>query len=525
MTISVCYSSQDSSTEINLPLGGGAGNEYLGVNIENQADSQNQTLSDDPVSIIVEPQIVIGPFRKALFGLNFDRHGLESALVDSNGKIDPAGASLLQGLSMPMSRVAGSDAMRFQWKKAIGKMTERESQQLWSWAPSKPIVIGPVEFEKWLREIDPEPITSWVLNLFMDTPQDHADLVSFLTGDTESSTKSNIWALKRVELGLDEPARVEIWELGNEVDWDEKEKWTVEKYISESKKTIAAIREVKPDAKFAAHALTAPWAPGPREFGEGNWAGWHKKVLEELGNELEYIAFHPYYYGLPTNVIETYLDTLRDDILSITGDDRIKIYISEHARWPEMPASGEWKENWHKTHSLEGCLATAQFLVRCMNRPEIVAASYHSAVDAGPWGLLYRDKETNQLYATAIVEMMRLFQKIPAGEMVSTTMQGERTDVTSDQLELVASSVKTENNLYVVIVNRGLARPANLEILDDYLLTNGWVFNGNDLEQVNTAAKRNLEIKGFSDLREKSIKSLKTIPQYSISLWQFERAN
>lgn len=500
---------------------GGAGNEYVGVEVEVMKVGDDGPSRVLPVEISVESDQVIGPFHKTLFGLNFDRHGLETALVEQTGGIDPDGARLLSGIPMTMSRVAGSDAMRFRWKSAIGPMEQRTPQQLWPWASLRPISIGPVEFESWLRGIDPNSATAWVLNLFQDSPEDHADLVEFLTGKPGRSRGGVDWAKRRVELGLEKPVNVQIWELGNEVDWDAENKWTIDQYIAECRKTIAAIRSVDPGAKIAAHALTAPWSPDHKEFGGGNWAGWHRALLKELGKDIDFISFHPYYNGEPTSAIETYLDRIRDDIQAITGENRIRIYVSEHARWPAMPASGRWEENWHQTHSLDGCLATAQFLVRCMTRPEIVAASYHSAVNAGPWGLLYRDSVTQKLFSTGMAEVMRLFAKIPQGDVVRTAVTGEKTSVSQPDLDFVASAVRSGDKLYLVVVNRGGLRESRIVLPGDFVIKRSWVLSAENGEVVNTANLSPLQIKDHASSEKGPRPLKKMISPLSLTLLEF----
>lgn len=84
-----------------------------------------------------------------------------------------------------------------------------------------------------------------------------------------------------------------------------------------------------PDAKFAAHAVTAPW----NERSEGKWPEFNRIVLRELGPELSYISFHPYYRGMPPSAIAPYIESLRQDIAACPNP-KIRIFISEHGKWP-----------------------------------------------------------------------------------------------------------------------------------------------------------------------------------------------
>lgn len=473
-----------------VPAVTGAGQEYSGVVVQPAPDAAAPK-TGEPVGITVRPGEIIGPLQKTLFGINYDRQGFEGVLVDrATGKIDPASVELMQGIPLPLNRVGGGDAMRFRWKQAIGPMTERTPMKLWPWAANAKIAAGPVEWIQWLRSIDPAAEVAWGLNIAQDSPQDHADLVRFLTKEEDQG--GGDWARRRKELGIEKPIRVAIWEVGNEMDWDSEILMPVDKYIQAARETIAAVRSVDPQAKIAMHALTAPWSPKHKEFSGASWAGWHRAVLKALGPDIDYIAFHPYYYGLPSSEVETYLDRIRDDILQITGEKRIRVYLSEHALWPEMPKNGNWKENWHLTNCLSGTLATSQFLVRCMDRPEITAATYHGLA-AGPWWVLNRENGT--LCSSGIADMLRLFAKLPEGNVVRVDVSGPGTDVTKPDLNFTAAAVAGANGLSLVAVNRGpAARVASISLGSEYRLRGGWILSGPNAQARNSSADRPIKL-------------------------------
>ena len=499
--------------------GPGAGQEYSGVDISASYQSAVSTSSRPlTATITVDKKRIIGPLEKKLFGFNTDRYALETTLLlPGTQQIDPEASHLLHGIPLPLVRSGGSEAMQFRWKRAIGPNAERQPQKLWPWATSEKLALGAVEMEQWLRSIDPKTETAWVLNLFQDTPEDHADLAEFLTGTPGKPRGSIDWAQKRVALGLKEPVKVAIWELGNEVDWDSTHKLTIEQYIDACRKTIQAIRQVDPKAKFAVHALTAPWSPNHQEFSGSSWSGWHRNLLRKLGPEIDYISFHPYYDGNPLCVIERYLDRIRDDIQDITKDNRIRVYISEHARWPETPKKGEWKDNWFQTHSLDGCLSTAQFLVRCLSRPEITAASYH-ALTTGPWGLFFCDPESGKLYTSGMAELFRFFSKLPDGNVVATTISGSGTDPNRPDLEFIAATVSTPQGLFLVVVNRGAERKAKLALGSNYQLRSGYKLTAPDRNSVNTLKERTISITSLPSLSRDAVLNEILIPPLSVNL-------
>ena len=127
--------------------------------------------------------------------------------------------------------------------------------------------------------------------------------------------------------------------------------------------------------------------------------------MKEIGNEIDYIVFHSYYEGVPARqVLGTYLKMIEEDVLTITGSDRIKAYLSEHAMWPnrDIAAPGEkrGKLSMDHSHSMEGIVKTMDYYTRAYNNPFIAAAAYHS-FRGGPWKLIDITPEGN-FYKTGI---------------------------------------------------------------------------------------------------------------------------
>lgn len=360
----------------------------------------------------------------------------------------------LQGLHLPLNRMAGAESQFFRWKYAIGPIDQRLEQKLVEHGQVTKRIFGPVEWVQSTRLVDPEAKFSWVFNMENGSPADHADLVEFLVGNGKVNLNGGVnWAEKRIQLGLTEPVKVSIWELGNELDFKKGARnWSVEHYIKESRKIIAAVRSVDPEAKIAAHAASAPWVK--KRYRARDWREWHRKVLKEIGSQIDYISFHPYYLGVPTSEIEGFIDEIYNDIVRITGQDRIKIFISEHAVWPSKAIfSGSGTADWNQTHSLSGVLATAQFLNRLMARREVSAAAYH-CFSGGPWGVIYKSKISGQLYTTGIFSLYRLFGSLAGMDLLQATVVGESADVNSRSLKFTVSVLKKSNFMIVVAVNR-----------------------------------------------------------------------
>lgn len=435
--------------------GSGAGSEYDGVVLT----TTTAATTDLPATWTIDPGTVIRPASPLLFGVNQAWLPQEHLMAGGpDGMPRPDFLALAAGVPLPLNRMAGSDSAHFRWKQAIGPMAGRTAFPD-EFKRSLVRALGPLEWVRTVGTIDPTAAYTWTFNCLEEEPADHADLAEFLTGTPgENRNGGEDWAARRVALGRVEPVPVAIWEIGNEVDHGSshaKRFPDAAAYADYAARTIAAVRAVQPKASFAVLAATGPWSW--KEHHTGDWKDWHRTVLRAVGKDVDWLVFHPYYCGLPIAEIERYLDVLRDDCRTLVPGHAIRIYVSEHARWPAMEPGKRWQLNWSQTHDLSGCLATSQFLIRILQRPEIGAAAYH-ALMAGPWGLFYdhdfvAGKDT-ALWRTGMADVLAAFRPVHGGEVLSGRLEGVRTAANDDHATCAAVAVRTATGLTLVLVNR-----------------------------------------------------------------------
>ena len=451
-----------------------------------------------PVTITVDESKIIRKIPKELFG--FNHNWIQSERLVWDKRTDQVSSEFLKtlaGLPMPLNRMSGSVSQIFHWKETIGPVEGRIAQQLAPYDLKGKKYFGPLEWIESTRKIDPEAEFSWVFNMKTETPADHADLVEFLTSDGVGNPNGGInWGAKRVEYGLPDPVPVKIWELGNEMDWaGGKFGWSLENYISECTKIIKAVRSVDPKAAIAVHVATAPMG---RQYRFKDWRKWHRTVLKELGQQIDYVVFHAYYYSnVPISIYEKYIDVVRDDILNITGSNRIKIYISEHAVWPAKPKAREkqWKANWYKTHSLSGCLLTAQFINRLLQREEVECAAYHS-FSGGPWGVFFSGKD-GKLNPTGIFDLFTALNSSLGSSVVASSVHGLRTDVHRRSLTFTVTAMASKKGLNLIMVNREAKadRTVTFQFDANYILVEMTTVSAETLESYNTEYVRKIYTK------------------------------
>jgi len=481
----------------------GAGHEYDGIMLEKEKRSEKKTIETE---VTVDETKVLRTIDVRVLGAQWNWITSQNYVDVETLAIKSGFLTALEGTRIPLNRMAGTESQFFRWKWAIGPLSDRKTHQLVSWEEETVKAFGPVEWVKTCQSVTPGAHFSWTLNMIKDSPDDSADLAEFFCGDGTHPRGETNWARLRQQYGLMETVPVDIWELGNEFDWERNNKrfirsedpqiFPVQGYIELCRRHMAAIRSVMPQAKFCAHAASGDWAYRARKWGD--WSEWHREVLKALGKELDYISFHPYYLGAPVSVMEKHLGVIRDDIRSITGDNRIKLFISEHAVWPNQdPGMKEWKDSWFKTHALYGCLGTAHFLNRMFQNPEVVAATYHN-VNGGPWGMVYWDQASSNFWRTGMADTFQVLNRSLGREVVALEVSGGEDAKPNDHFSITA--MNTGGGMNIVLVNREeySQRQLHFTFRSSYTLTNETVLTAEHKYAYNTANERRIIAKDMA---------------------------
>ncbi len=395
---------------------------------------------------------------------------------------------------IPLIRLAGTESQYFRWREAVGPIEQRQAHRINRYDNAfgdRVMLFGVIELLEVLHDSKSHPQLAYVLNFELDDKADHADLAELLVGDDKTNPNGGTnWAAVRVAAGFPEPTDVAVWELGNELDgaFHRESFPTVEHYIAQCRKTIEAVRRVDPDARFAAAASTAPWHPRNQKQNQ-YWPHWHRRVLEALGDDIDYLTFHPYYHGLKTAEIVAYLDQLRVDIRDITGSDRIRLFLSEHARWPRQRPDGGLRAR--DTHNLAACLAVAEFLNVSFADPQIAMMAYHN-LNGQPWKVLTREKESGAWYANAMGETFRFYHDHLREQLVLHYIEGPGTDTRHNDLNVTALATADNGGLSVILVNRDakLGRPLRITGVEGYAFGEAAALTGPELDAINTADYR-----------------------------------
>ncbi|MCM8777930.1 MAG: hypothetical protein NC905_06715 [Candidatus Omnitrophica bacterium] len=428
-----------------------------------------------------------------MLGIDFDVETIAPVLLkEETTEINKDYLDLFKEYPYYLVKWGGIPVNYFKWKWSIGLLEERKVQQIADRKFTK-LNLGIVEFIKAVVLINPDTKFIWVLNMMSDTPKESAELVEFLIGD-----ENTFWGEKRIEFGIKKPVNISMYDLGCELDFHVE----LDDYIKRCREIIKEIRKIQPEAKFLVQAGTAPHDPAfDKRRKSKTWRDWHRTVIKELKDDINYVTFHGYYYGLPPSMLEGYLDIISRDIKEITGEEKIKISFGEHGVWPHWEDTNkDWREYWYKTHSLQGCLRTAEWILRMVNRRDVEYVLYHN-FSSGPWGLVYRDGRTGRLYTTGIFDLFKVLDDAfrEGKEVMKTYVKGPYTNKMSSECSFICSVIKTDTGMNILLVNNEehMSREISFKFPENrrYVLKEEVMLTGESINSYNKIDRKEIFVK------------------------------
>lgn len=256
----------------------------------------------DPIEadIVIDPDGHRLPIDQRLFGTNLP------AWIGPDGLADPSFRERAVESGTTLIRLpGGSWSNAYDWRGC----EERDADQCyWLWA------ARPSDFVEFLHATGIP--ASWTVNI-NETAEAAAAAVAFFNGNPDDERPIGTdrdgvdwgtvgrWARLRVEHGNADPARIQVWEVGNEVyggrpvsggaecaafGWEDV--WTCDgtEYVSgdddhDGYLAISrAMREVDPQIEVGAVGVTPP----------GAWGDFGREVIDAAGDELDFYVIHSY---------------------------------------------------------------------------------------------------------------------------------------------------------------------------------------------------------------------------------------
>ncbi len=456
---------------------------------------------------------IINNFSPLMYGIN-QEWSIDNAsnyyLKEDSLETDPLFIDCYKDM-IPLARMAGSSSQEHIWKNTVGLLNERKEQKYWGITGVSR--YGMVEWIKSVKAADPDAKLTYTVNILSDSFENMADAVEFLRSDGTINYNGGVnWGQKRIEYGIEEPVDIFTFEIGNEVDLvgipD------VQEYIRRCKLAIAAIRSVDSVTPISVHACTSDVAT------QRNYDTWHREVLEELGDSIDMLSYHNYYKIDGDNKVqetEARIAQLISEIKAITGDDRIKVYQSEHAS-NRVNASTTAGYDFVMPHTMKGTIATAEYFLRMMWHPEVVAATYHST-HSSSWCIAYRDDD-GIMKRSAIGDLLKMMKEYACGNVVESNFEGFKQ---FEAANVMGQALKTEKGLNIVLVNNSDSEnTVELEFNGKYRLEGYSYIQSDDYKADNYIGVHGINVDDVTVNSDSEIRSY-VMPKYSVTILRLEK--
>jgi alpha-L-arabinofuranosidase len=179
----------------------------------------------------------------------------------------------------------GNFLMGYDWKDGIGPIDQRPVRINLAWGGKDNNHVGTDEWMKLNKAIGSENVVA--VNLGLGSILDAAYWVEYCNykGGTYYSDL-------RAKNGHPQPYNVKIWDLGNEVDglpWELGHK-NAEDYVETAREAAKAMRAVDNTIKLVGSG-SSYYEP------TNKWFDWNRKVLEGIGDKINYLSIHRYWEG------------------------------------------------------------------------------------------------------------------------------------------------------------------------------------------------------------------------------------
>ena len=258
-----------------------------------------------------------------LYGTLYDP---SSPLADENGfrkdYIDAMKELKVTNMRWP----GGNFLMGYNWQDGIGPKDQRPTRINLAWGGVDNNHVGTDEWMQLNKSIGSENIVA--VNLGLASIQDAVYWVEYC-----NYKKGTYYSDLRAKNGHPEPYNVRIWDLGNEVDglpWELGHK-NAEDYVEVAREAAKAMKAVDNTIKLV--ACGSSW------YSPGTWDDWNRKILQGLGDRVDYISIHSYwenspdynsYMGSSAQTFEERINLTANEIQNVSTIKNFKnpIYIS-----------------------------------------------------------------------------------------------------------------------------------------------------------------------------------------------------
>lgn len=402
----------------------------------------------------------------------------------------------------------GNFLMGYDWKDGIGPKDQRPVRINLAWGGKDNNQVGTDEWMKLNKAIGSENIVA--VNLGLGSILDAAYWVEYCNykGGTYYSDL-------RAKNGHPEPYNVKIWDLGNEVDglpWELGHK-NAEDYVETAREAAKAMRAVDNTIKLVGSG-SSYYEP------TNKWFDWNRKVLEGIGDKINYLSIHRYWEGGTPDSFYNYIGNGSQDF-----DEKIRLVAGQiensrakmNFKSPIYLSVDEWGAF---ARSFMSVLPIAECLNSFIRHANVVKMANFTMLTS----LLSSDPK-NGSYKSPVFYAFKAFSNNCLGTSVDTYVAcdtfGTALYKGIPYLDVTAVFSKETNTVFINVINRNRdkAISTNIESNNENFSGNAEasVINSDDLKAPFTFEKRSQYLPIKKDVKISSNKLSFVFPPHSFT--------
>ncbi len=333
----------------------------------------------------------------------------------------------------------GNYVMGYNWEDGIGPKDKRPVRINLAWGGTDNNHVGIDEWVELNKEIGSENVLC--VNLGLGTIMSAVHEVEYC-----NYKKGTYFSDLRAKYGHPKPYDIKIWDLGNEVDgapWELGHK-DAEDYVKVAREAAKAMRAVDDSIEFVASG-SSYYEP------TGKWVNWNRKVLEGLGDMINYISIHRYwensrdYYSFMGQSAMDFNEKIR-----VTADEIDAVRTMKRFKNPIYISVDEWGTFGRNFRSV---LPIAQCFNAFIRNADIVKMANYTMFTS----LLSSDRE-GRTFKSPLFYTFKLFSNNCRGNSIDTYVKCDtfNTDMYKGIPYLDVSSVlsKDKKSVIINVVNR-----------------------------------------------------------------------
>jgi alpha-L-arabinofuranosidase len=383
-----------------------------------------------------------------LYGNLYDS---SSPLADENGfrkdYIDAMKELKITNMRWP----GGNFVMGYNWQDGIGPKDQRPARINLAWGGVDNNHVGTDEWIALNKAIGSENVVC--VNLGLATIQDACYWVEYC-----NYKKGTTFSDLRIQNGHKEPYNVKIWDLGNEVDgapWELGHK-DADDYVKIAREAAKAMKAVDNSISLVASGSSYYESTG-------QWIEWNRKVLEGLGDKIDYISIHRYwersddYYEYMGQSAMDFEEKIQAPTAEIKTVKTMKGYQN-----PIYISFDEWGTF---GRNLLSVLPVAQCLNSFLRHADVVKMANFTMATS----LLSTDREKGSFKAP-LFYTFKLFSNNCLGTSIDTYVECDTFNTDKFKgipfLDVTSVYSKETNTIFINVVNRHKEKAITAEIIN-----------------------------------------------------------